>query len=348
MTNNNKVTVICYGLKETWESREEAMAYYLEGAMNCEGSEAERYMNIYTKLQLGYDVCDDSELDEDEIETVEEAAETPATSAPTKTYKHVTKGTIATLVSVDGDVYTLEDNETKERKTVNAITLRRWWKETEAPAPVEPAPAEDKPVTPSEPMKMSETITALETLFDKLNVIYFEDKLPRPVITVQSTPKAYGHCTTKQIWQSDDSAMYEINIGAEFINRPMDQTAATLCHEMVHLYCLVNGIQDTCQKGRYHNKTFKNEAEARDLHIDYDRAIGYSITSPTEAFTEKLKASGFDMTIRFARITPTKKASSEREKPHKYVCPVCGQKVSSTADLHLICGICKVEMVRED
>ena len=53
---------------------------------------------------------------------------------------------------------------------------------TEAPA------AEDKP----EPMKMSETITALETIFDKLNAIYFEGKLPRPVITVQTTPKAYG------------------------------------------------------------------------------------------------------------------------------------------------------------
>ena len=263
----------------------------------------------------------------------------------TKTYQHVTKGTIATLIDNNGNTCVLEICDTKERITLNAITMRRWWKEIETP--VESTAAEEiKPA--GEPMKMSETITALETLFDKLNAIYFESALPRPVITVQFTPKAYGHCTTKQIWQSDDSAMYEINIGAEFINRPMDQTAATLCHEMVHLYCLVNGIQDTCQKGRYHNKTFKNEAEARDLYIEYDRAIGYSITSPTEVFTEKLKASGFDMTIRFARITPTKKASSMREKPHKYVCPCCGQEVRSTADLHLICGICEVEMERVD
>jgi len=250
-------------------------------------------------------------------------------------YVHVTKGTLATMIEEN----ILEIDETKERIELNAITLRRWWKEVK-----EENSGEDKP----EPMKMSETITALEILFDKLNSIYFEDKLPRPVITVQSTPKAYGHCTTKQIWASDNSAMYEINLGAEFINRPMANTAATVLHEMVHLYCLVNEIQDTCQKGRYHNKTFKMEAESRDLKIDYDRAIGYSITSPTEAFTSKLTASGFDMTIKFARATPAKKASSEREKPRKYLCPTCGQKVRSTADLNLICGICEVAMSRVD
>lgn len=189
-------------------------------------------------------------------------------------YVHVTKGTTATMPEPN----VLVIDGTNERLEVSDITLRRWWKAVE----------EDKPCA-TEPMKMSETITALEVLFDKLNGIYFEGKLPKPVITVQSSPKAYGHCTTKQIWQSDDSVMYEINLSAEFINRPMANTAATLCHEMVHLYCLVNEIQDTCQKGRYHNKTFKAEAEARDLQIDYDRAIGYSITSPTEVFTDKLR-----------------------------------------------------------
>lgn len=244
-------------------------------------------------------------------------------------YVHVTKGTTATMPEPN----VLVIDGTNERLEVSDITLRRWWKAVE----------EDKPAA-TEPMKMSETITALEVLFDKLNGIYFEGKLPKPVITVQSSPKAYGHCTTKQIWQSDDSAMYEINLGAEFINRPMANTAATLCHEMVHLYCLVNEIQDTCQKGRYHNKTFKTEAEARDLQIDYDRAIGYSITSPTDAFVDKLRESGFDMSIRFARVMPQKKASSDREKPHKYVCPICGQEVKSTADLRIKCAICDVDM----
>lgn len=177
---------------------------------------------------------------------------------------------------------------------------------------------EEKPV--NDPMEMGKTITALESIFDKLNVLYFEGKLPRPVITVQTTPKAYGHCTTKKIWRTGEEngeGMYEINLGAEFINRPKENTCATLLHEMVHLYCTENGIADTCQKGRYHNKTFRDECVARDLDVEYDRANGYAHTSPTDAFKAKLAEAGVDLTVRFARIMPKAKAKdffSPRER----------------------------------
>lgn len=195
-------------------------------------------------------------------------------------------------------------------------------------------------------MKMSDTVKILENLFDSLNAIYFDSKLPKPVITVQSTPKAYGHCSVKKIWKSETESTYEINIGAEYINRPIEQTAATLCHEMVHLYCRENDITETCQNGRYHNKVFKAEAESRDLKIDYDRAIGYSITAPTETFINKLHENGFDMTIKFARVMMAK-PSANRVKAHKYICPCCGQEVRSTSELFLICGLCKVDMIKE-
>lgn len=203
-------------------------------------------------------------------------------------------------------------------------------------------------VNHDEPMKMSDVVTKLESLFGILNRVYFDNALPKPVITVQSTPKAYGHCSTKKIWKSENDGQYEINIGAEFLNRPSANTAATMCHEMVHLYCLVNEIQDTCQKGRYHNKTFKAEAEARDLEIGYDRTVGFSHTNPTEAFKKTLEDNGFVLEVPFARVMPEEKAKAEREKPHRYVCPVCGQEVKTTADLSLICGICEVAMERAD
>lgn len=213
--------------------------------------------------------------------------------------------------------------------------------EPQAEEPKTETPAtEDKP----EPMKMSETITALETIFDKLNAIYFEGKLPRPVITVQTTPKAYGHCSTKKIWKSENEGMYEINLGAEFINRPKESTCATLLHEMVHLFCTENEIADTCQNGRYHNKTFKAECESRDLIVEYDRANGYAHTSPTDAFKAKLAEAGVDLSVRFARVMPKAKAKAEREKAHRYVCPVCGQEVRTTSELSLICGHCNVNM----
>lgn len=228
--------------------------------------------------------------------------------------------------------------------------------------PVEPEAAEadtsepktEEPTTddqdkPQQTMQMSDVVTKLESLFDLLNKAYFEGKLERPVITVQSTPKFYGHCSTKQIWQADGNGMYEINIGAEFLNRASEQTAATMCHEMIHLYCGANEIQETCQKGRYHNKTFKLAAEARDLAVEYDRANGYTHTSPTDAFIKVLTDNGFALEVPFARQTIVKgKAKADREKAHKYTCPICGQEVKTTAELSLICGVCEVPMSRED
>ena len=183
---------------------------------------------------------------------------------------------------------------------------------------------------------------------DFANAIYFEGKLPKPVITVQTTPKAYGHCSTKKIWKSETEGMYEINLGAEYINRPKEQTCCTLLHEMVHLYCNENGIADTCQHGRYHNKAFKAECEARDLAVEYDRANGHAHTTPTDAFKAKLTEAGIDLTVRFARIMLKAKAKADREKAHKYVCPICGQEVRTTAELSLICGVCEVPMERVD
>lgn len=268
------------------------------------------------------------------------------------------------VVSIDEEnrkIFSVPVDEPNAEPTVMAAaTYDRWWGLYEESAAKEPAAAEksetqeepaaaDEPKADAEPMKMSDVITKLESLFDPLNRVYFENALPKPVITVQSTPKAYGHCTTKKVWKAgEEEGQYEINIGAEFLNRPSANTAATMCHEMVHLYCLVNDIADTCQKGRYHNKTFKAEAEARDLEIGYDRTVGFSHTSPTDAFKKTLEENGFVLEVPFARVPPKEKAKAEREKPHRYVCPICGQEVKTTADLSLICGVCEVPMSRAD
>lgn len=265
------------------------------------------------------------------------------------------------VVSIDEaerKIFSVPANEPDAEPTrMAAASFDRRWKlyeeaettETEVHETSEAeTPEAETPETEAPEMKMSDVVTKLEGLFDILNRVYFENALPKPVITVQSTPKAYGHCSTKKIWSNDTAGQYEINIGAEYLNRPSANTAATMCHEMVHLYCLVNDIADTCQKGRYHNKTFKAEAEARDLEIGYDRTVGYSLTEPTEAFKKTLEDNGFVLEVPFARVAPKPKTKAEREKAHKYVCPICGQEVKTTADLSLICGVCEVRMERAD
>ena len=60
--------------------------------------------------------------------------------------------------------------------------------------------------------------------------LLIESTLPRPIITIQSSPKAYGHFTTKEVWTDAQRkrSYYEINIGAERLNRPISSTVATL------------------------------------------------------------------------------------------------------------------------
>ncbi len=54
------VTITCYNKTEK-KVRREAIAFYFEGMMCCDGAERERYTNIYEKLMLGYMECDDSD-----------------------------------------------------------------------------------------------------------------------------------------------------------------------------------------------------------------------------------------------------------------------------------------------
>ena len=263
------------------------------------------------------------------------------------TYIHKTTGASAELISEDQQQVTLRDLATGEEKGLNRLTFKRWWK-AETPETLETeTPETSETETPEAPdiMSMSEITKKLEDLFDFLNTQYFEGALPKTVITVQSTPKAYGHCTNGKVWGAKgEFQFYEINLGAEFLNRPSASTAATLLHEMVHLYCRENDIKETCQGVRYHTKVFKAEAEARDLNIEYHRSIGYSITSPTEALIDNLEAAGFE-DIPFARHNlGDGKAAPKRKKSHKYECPECQQSFRTTAELNLTCSNCDEPM----
>lgn len=197
----------------------------------------------------------------------------------------------------------------------------------------------------------------LEQGFEALNKIYFEGKLEKPVITIQSCEKAYGYITTQRVWSDTSDNYYEINISAEHLTRPLEKVFATLLHELCHLYAMQNGIADTSKGGKYHNKNFKIIAEERDLQIEYVKYIGYSKTTPTEKFIAVLEDNGlldFDMTT--ARVgassgggdadnnapIPTKSKGSTR----KYICNSCGVSVRATKEVNIACMDCSCLMIK--
>ena len=199
----------------------------------------------------------------------------------------------------------------------------------------------------------------LNRIFDLLNEEYFENTLSRPTITIQSTPKAYGHFSLRSdTWVSKNGETHEINIGAGTLARPIENVVATLLHEMVHYYNHVNGIQDTSRGNTYHNKRFRESAEARGLIVEHHPTYGWSITSPADSLLDFVLFNGLtDIllnrnelygvrvpvggTNNGTGLTTTTKPSSTR----KYVCPCCGMSVRATRTVNIGCLDCDEQMV---
>lgn len=59
MKRKSNIITICYGHTQYWTSRTQAMEYFAEGAMCCEGSEAERYAKIFFQLKHGKKIATD-------------------------------------------------------------------------------------------------------------------------------------------------------------------------------------------------------------------------------------------------------------------------------------------------
>ena len=204
----------------------------------------------------------------------------------------------------------------------------------------------------------------LVKVFKAINTEYFEGQLETPEITIQSTIGAYGHVTTTKVWvdSKNEVARYELNVGADYLTRPIENVVATLIHEATHLYCMQNGIKDTSMNGIYHNKRFKEVAESKGkLSISKHERYGWTVTEPTENTIQFCIDNGFEdiqitrqTTYSFISIGGDKSADGHKTtKPvnrnsHsiKWVCPCCRDSVRSTKVVNIICGDCGVPFER--
>ena len=200
----------------------------------------------------------------------------------------------------------------------------------------------------------------LNKIFDLLNEEFFESSLSRPTITIQSTPKAYGHFSlNKDTWISKLGGTHEINIGAGTLARPIEEVVATLLHEMVHYFNFIMGIQDCSRGNTYHNRRFKDAAEARGLIITHSEKYGYAHTAPSDKILEfclrfglteilinrneqtYFRVGGGSGAHSGANGTVTPRTSSTR----KYICPCCRMSVRATRTVRIACVDCQEQMI---
>lgn len=205
-------------------------------------------------------------------------------------------------------------------------------------------------------VKNSRVIGYLEKMYRQLNIDKFNGELEECVITVQSTPRSFGHVTCSKVWKIKDANRYELNIAADYLNRPIENVVSTLLHEMVHIYNMMHDTQDTSRGYTYHNKHFKEKAESVGLIVTRDDKIGWSITNPSEDLINYIIKQGWS-DIAMTRSThisswngtetgghqggsndpdTEKKPSSTR----KYQCPCCGISVRATKFVRIACYDC--------
>ena len=214
-----------------------------------------------------------------------------------------------------------------------------------------------------ETTKMSRAVGQLEKMYNTINLDLWGGQLPTPIITVQSKPGTYGHCSVGKVWKRKDEDTYEMNIAAEALNVEIEEVLDTLIHEMVHLYCRENGIQEVSRGGKYHNGKFKEIAEEHLLMCykagiygwntqgkDNDRLTAYALEKGwNEIRIARSSFTGFRGIAGSGAASSTPTAQNGERRPsstRKLICPKCGNSVRATKEVRIMCMDC-MEQMRE-
>lgn len=216
------------------------------------------------------------------------------------------------------------------------------------------------------------TIENLESLFSIMNDEFYNSELETPIITVapDERHRCYGWCTTWKAWnivgEHERPGYYEINVCSDYLHRPMMDTAETMLHEMAHLYNLKHEIKDCSRAGTYHNKKYKETAEAHGLTVSQSQKNGYAITELNKeatAFLQAVTNIKFEIVRYNGHQAPDNKndksdngqteggeddKKKKKSSTRRYQCPTCGTIIRATKDVNVICADCMELMIKLD
>lgn len=206
----------------------------------------------------------------------------------------------------------------------------------------------------------------------------FEDDLPPFIITLEKIRGAFGYATSKAIYKDNTLVYYQVAINFLLAkkNGNLEELADTLIHEMIHLYCNKNNIKEVSNNGRYHNKAFKNLAEAKGLKTIQHQTFGYNtcglqdnlkikiIEEITSKYDNDYLLSLFDIKEQSAQEQRQAQQEQEQDQEQEqqaqqqaqqqgtknrnlqvYICPCCKMKVRAKNNARLLCLDCNQELI---
>jgi SprT-like family len=205
-------------------------------------------------------------------------------------------------------------------------------------------------------------------VFDYFNLTLHGGLLPRPLITYQRTPQAYGFYYRRRFVTADGSEhACEIAINPEHLhNRPPELVLSTFEHEICHLWREHFGKRKAPKDG-YHDQEWAATMEKIGLMPSGTdgKKTGYRVTHYIIAdglfdrACRKLLERGFQIPYGDAgHLAQTAEGEDEREagkslarkqgkaaSKSKFTCPNanCAQVARGNPHLNLICGRCHAE-----
>lgn len=159
--------------------------------------------------------------------------------------------------------------------------------------------------------KYIDLLNELYRAFDFFNDYFCQNKLNRPLITLQGdiNQKTYGWFG-KEFWKDNreegELLIDELNLTAETLHREPGQVLQTLLHEMAHLKNAQENIFD-CTATQYHNENFKKAAEHFGLNVEKMQGKGWAKTSLGLKAVEAIEKFGINESLyKIVRTPPVK------------------------------------------
>ena len=168
---------------------------------------------------------------------------------------------------------------------------------------------------------LSGIVTALESAHA---MIQEKTGAPRATILVtRKTGRTMGHFTHAKLWKAGEESFHEIMISANYFERGARAVLGTLLHETAHSLDLQAGIQGVTGDG-YHNKKFKQTAEALGLTITQAKGIGWSVTDVSDECAERWAEALALIENALALMADAEQAGKTRGRNKNLKVAVCG------------------------
>ena len=208
------------------------------------------------------------------------------------------------------------------------------------------------------------TVQYLQKIYNLINEEYFNNELEEITLTVQESTRSYGHVSISNTWFTDDKAMKELNISANYLRRDITEVVTTLIHECSHIWNMQHEIKDTSNGYIYHNKKFKKTAEELGhIHIERHEKYGWTVSTPTEETIDFCIRNDLD-NIQIGRqdtfsfggfsggtsgnTTPISRKAPKKSSTRRYICPCCGMIIRATKDVNIMCMDCNEQLIKAE